>query len=79
MLIILQTYTVEFDRSGKPVRGHIVGRMRGSPERFIANHGDESTLQQLASGTKEPIGRVGIVQPAEDGRNLFTFEDNVKL
>ena len=70
---------MEFGRDGSPVRGHIVGRMRGSPERFIANHGDESTLKQLASGTKEPIGRVGFVHPGKDGRNLFTFEENAKL
>ena len=56
-----------------------MGRMRGSPERFIANHGDESTLKQLASDTKEPIGRIGFVRPGKDGRNLFTFEENAKL
>lgn len=53
--------------------------MVGSPERFIANHGDESTLKQLASGTREPIGRAGYVRTGDDGRNLFTFEENAKL
>jgi hypothetical protein len=53
--------------------------MRGSPARFLANHGDESTLMQLASSAKEQIGRLGWVKPGKDGRNLFVFEENAKL
>lgn len=53
--------------------------MRGGPERFVANHGDESTLLQLASSTKEQVGRLGFVKPGKDGRNLFVFEEGAKL
>jgi hypothetical protein len=57
----------------------VVGRMRNNGHRFIANHADHSALQQLASRTKEPIGRRGWVRTGDDGRNLFSFERSTKL
>lgn len=75
-----QTYTVEFNRDGTPLRGHIIGRLRGNGHRFIANHGDATTLQQLASGTREPIGRTGWVKnEGAKGRNLFNLQESAKL
>ncbi|KAL1865406.1 hypothetical protein Plec18167_009453 [Paecilomyces lecythidis] len=76
---VIETYTVEFDRKGRPSRGHVVGRLLKDQHRFIANHGDESTLAQLASTTVEPIGRKGRVSVSQDGRNLFTFETKANL
>ncbi|KAF3046566.1 hypothetical protein E8E12_010929 [Didymella heteroderae] len=38
---IVETYTVEFNRDGSPLRGHIVGRLKIDGKRFLANHGDE--------------------------------------
>ena len=76
---VIETYTVEFNRDGSPETGFVVGRMWNNGHRFIANHADERTLQQLASRTKEPVGRRGWVTTAEDGRNVFTFEKSVKL
>lgn len=73
------TYTVEFARDGRPETGHVVGRMRNNGHRFIANHADGKTLQQLCSRVKEPIGRRGWVRTAEDGRNLFSFETSLNL
>ena len=73
----LQTYTVEYNRDGSPLRGHIVGRLRASGHRFIANHADDSTLKQLCSQEVEPIGRSGKVKTANDGRNLFAFVGEV--
>jgi Thiolase-like protein type 1 additional C-terminal domain len=71
----LQTYTVEFNRDGTPLRGHVVGRLKSSGHRFLANHGDASTLKELASGAKEPIGRSGWVRCEKGtGKNLFSFE-----
>ena len=75
---VIESYTVEFGRDGKPMRGHVVGRLteKGNTEghRFIANHGDERTLEELASHSREPIGRTGWVK-CEEGTdiNLFTF------
>ncbi|GAD94934.1 thiolase [Paecilomyces variotii No. 5] len=46
---IIETYTVEFDRKGRPSRGHVVGRLLKDNHRFIANPGDESTLAQLTN------------------------------
>jgi Thiolase-like protein type 1 additional C-terminal domain len=75
-----QTYTVEFNRDATPLRGHLVGRLKRDGHRFIANHGDASTLQQLSSWSKEPIGRSGRVEKEKGtGRNLFTFEKREKL
>ena len=69
---------MEFQRDGSPLRGYVVGRLNGG-ERFVANHGDESTLVQLASSVKEQVGRVVWVKVGEDGRNLFVFERGVRL
>lgn len=78
---VIETYTVDFDRQSKPSRGHIVGRLSKSGKRFIANHGDDSTLQQLASFTKDPVGRSGVVKqdPEKNGHNLFVFADSGRL
>jgi Thiolase-like protein type 1 additional C-terminal domain len=74
-LTTLQTYTVEFNRDGTPKLGHIVGRLKKTGHRFLANHADERTLKQLCSTTEEPIGRTGHVGPdgKTKGRNLFGF------
>ena len=69
----LQTYTVEFNRDGSPLRGFVVGRLKSNGHRFIANHADDTTLQELCSQSVEPIGRSGKVKNADDGRNLFAF------
>lgn len=74
-----QTYTVEFNRDGKPKLGHVVGRMRETDHRFLAHHGDAYTLAQLSNGLGEPIGRRGIVKPGPKGRNLFTMYSNSNL
>lgn len=76
----IETYTVEFGRDGKPERGHIVGLSKNG-HRFIANNGDASVLHQLASSSKEPIGRSGrvIPDPNKKGRNLFYFDDQARL
>ena len=78
---VVETYTVDYNRKNQPVRGHVVGRLKESGKRFIANHGDETTLRQLGSFTKEPIGRIGLVKPDQSrkGRNLFMFTDFGKL
>ncbi|KAJ5239860.1 hypothetical protein N7468_004479 [Penicillium chermesinum] len=76
---VIETYTVEFNRKGHPARGCIVGRLLKDQQRFLANHGDETTLTQLASTTVEPIGRKGRVSRGSDGRNLFTFHPNSHL
>ncbi|KAE9982254.1 hypothetical protein EG328_011050 [Venturia inaequalis] len=79
---IIETYTVEFNRDNTPRLGHIIGRLQSTNARFLANHGDEQTLRQLASSTKEPIGRSGWVRmdkEGPDGHNFFSFEKTGKL
>lgn len=78
---MVETYTVEFKRDGSPLRGHVVGRLRSNGHRFIANDGDQVTLQQLTSTVKEQIGRIGWVRKDAEkaGRNLFSFEASAKI
>ncbi|ORY08858.1 acetyl-CoA acetyltransferase, partial [Clohesyomyces aquaticus] len=56
---VVETYTVEFNRDGSPLRGYIVGRLKATGKRFLANHGDEATLRQMAGGTVEIVGKSG--------------------
>jgi hypothetical protein len=76
-----QTYTVEFSRDGSPLRGHIVGRLKSDSKRFLANHGDESTLRQMAEGAGEVVGKSGWVWQDENrsGRGLFSFDKPARL
>ncbi|KAI6952326.1 hypothetical protein KC321_g17630, partial [Hortaea werneckii] len=73
--VLTTTYTVEFTRTNQPLRGHIVGRLKATGDRFIANHADERTLMELGSWEREPIGRSGYVTRSRDGegRNVFSF------
>ncbi|KAL1603436.1 hypothetical protein SLS60_005023 [Paraconiothyrium brasiliense] len=77
----IETYTVEFNRDGTPFRGYIVGRLESNGKRFLANHGDESTLRQMAEGTGEIVGRSGWVEQDGErkGRSIFSFEKLSKI
>lgn len=75
---IVETYTVEYNRDGSPLRGHVVGRLRNG-DRFLANHADEKTLKELSSWEIEPVARSGRVKAGADGRNLFSFGELAKL
>jgi hypothetical protein len=77
----VETYTVEFGRDGSPVMGHVVGRLKGGNKRFLANHGDEETLRQMAGGGGEIVGRSGVVRQDEEkkGRGLFVFDKPARL
>ncbi|KAH9873777.1 hypothetical protein IAQ61_004404 [Plenodomus lingam] len=78
---IVETYTVEFERDGSPLRGHIVGRLKSDGKRFLANHGDENTLRQMASGASEIVGKTGWVwqDKEKEGRGLFSFDKPSRL
>lgn len=64
---VVETYTVQFDREGNPEMAFIIGRLTGSKHRFVANHGDQRTLQELTSAVEEQIGKVGYVETKRDG------------
>lgn len=74
-----QTYTVEFDREGSPVKGFVVGRLIGNEHRFVANTGNEKTLEQLSNGKCEPIGKMGWVGKGDEGKNIFMFGQRASL
>jgi len=77
--LTFQTYTVEFNRDGTPLRGHVIGRLKSNGHRFLENHGDSSALYQLSSRSKEQIGRSGWVAAGGKRKNLFTFDRSEKL
>ena len=60
-----------------------MGRLKGSGERFLANHADQATLDGLSSLDVEPVGRKGRVwsvesethAPGAERRNVFSFEE----
>ncbi|KAL9069056.1 MAG: hypothetical protein Q9157_006300 [Trypethelium eluteriae] len=79
---VVETYTVEFNRDNTLLRAYIIARLKDTGTRFLANHGDQKTLQQLASKIQEPIGAMGNVHqdPENPKRNLFILQDeNAKL
>lgn len=63
---VVETYTVQFDRAGNPEMAFIIGRLKDSAYRFIANNGDQKTLQELASSLEEQIGKFGYVETKRD-------------
>lgn len=78
---VKQTYTVEFNRDGSPLRGHVVGRLKNDGKRFLANHGDDATLRQMAEGAGEIVGKTGWVWQDKEtkGRGLFAFDRPARL
>lgn len=75
---IVETYTVDYNRDGSPLRGHVVGRLKNG-HRFLANHADEETLRKLCSWEVEPINQSGRVSVGPEGRNVFSFGELAKL
>lgn len=57
---VIETYTVEFDRSGTATRGWIIGRTEAG-ERFPALVTDAATLAELSRADIEPIGLRGTI------------------
>lgn len=78
-LTFSQTYTIEYNRDGTPGVGLIVGRLQGTGQRFLSNHGDDNTLNQLAATSSEHIGKFGRVRVGDDDRNLFFLREPTKL
>lgn len=68
----IETYTVEYDRSGTPAKGFIIGR---SPEgaRFPALSFDPTTLHQLVDPALQCVGLSGIASEGGDGLTEFVL------
>lgn len=60
---------------------YIVGLLKTTGRRFVANHADDATLEELSDPGKEPIGRSGYVttDTTEGGKNLFSLKLLTKL
>ncbi|KAF7870244.1 uncharacterized protein EAF02_009434 [Botrytis sinoallii] len=78
---IIETYTVQFSRNNEPQTGFVVGRLKQTGKRFLANVADDKTLGKLVKESEEKIvGKRGWVWKEEDGkRNLFGFERGANL
>ena len=67
---IVDSYTVNYSREGKPEHGIILGHLISGGERFIANiKSEQSILDDFV--IKEGVGRSGTVDYLDD-RNIFT-------
>ncbi|EED23569.1 conserved hypothetical protein [Talaromyces stipitatus ATCC 10500] len=89
----IETYTIEYNRTGRPETGYIIGRLKNTGisnennARFIAVTADERSLQRLVelAVSDEPIGKTGHVSVENNGnekgrkRNLFTFRPKTRL
>ncbi|KAF2673609.1 hypothetical protein BT63DRAFT_421745 [Microthyrium microscopicum] len=75
--VTIETYTIEYDRSGAPSMAYIVCRLKANDDRVLANEADGETLRELASSKVELIGRSGWMSkdPTTEGRGLFSFSD----
>jgi acetyl-CoA C-acetyltransferase len=69
---VIETYTVEHDRDGRPATGYVVGRT-ATGARFVAHAHDPATLGRLVDTDDEPIGTKGTVSRGDDGLNVFTL------
>ncbi|KAJ3336267.1 hypothetical protein HDU93_003175 [Gonapodya sp. JEL0774] len=68
----IETYTVEYDRSGNGTRAFIIGRLDATGERFLANEDGPETLRWLEHDP-EPIGKKGVVR-ALPGKDINVFK-----
>lgn len=60
----IETYTVVYDRDGRPDYGVIVGRSEEGARFFChVPGGDRATLDFLTSGAREPVGTPGRAEP----------------
>lgn len=64
----IETYTVHYERDGRPKFGVVVGRAPGG-QRFLAKipPSDEAGIAFLTDGRAEPVGRPGEAVPGPDG------------
>lgn len=69
----IETYTVEYDRTGEPTMAVVIGRLSEGGARFVAKTkgGDVATLQAVHD--TDPLGRSILVHSVEGG-NRFVFE-----
>lgn len=66
---VIESYTLEYGRDGRPAKGIILGRLDAEGQRFLANTpADPALLADLEAN--EPIGRRGVVKHV-DGMNVF--------
>jgi acetyl-CoA C-acetyltransferase len=68
----IETYTVIYDRDGRPAFGSVIGRTPRN-ERFVARipAEDAATIAALTSGSVEPVGLPGTAVEGTEGRAFW--------
>ncbi len=70
----LETYTVLFDRTGKPKQGVVIARVNDTARTIAAVPAEAAdTIARLLSGQNDLIGAHGTVD-RQDGRNVWRFD-----
>lgn len=70
----IETYTVMYDRDGRPDYANVVARCGGpAGARHLARvaRDDVDTLAWLTDGLEEPVGQTGLAYPGDDGLTHF--------
>lgn len=70
--LTVETYTVEYDREGRPARGYVLGRTPDGRTGVRVSKSDDATLRALVDPDVEAVGRTGRVV-ADGDRRLFTL------
>ncbi len=71
----IETYTVLYDREGKPRHGAIVARTTDGSRTMARVAGDDHVaIASLTDGAIEPVGRSGQIALGTDGLNHWAFE-----
>jgi acetyl-CoA C-acetyltransferase len=70
--LTIETYTVEYDREGRPARGYVLGRTPAGRTGVRVSKSDVATLDALVDPDVEAVGRSGRVV-ADGDRRLFTL------
>lgn len=72
----IETFTVEFDRQGKPTRGLVIVRDRAG-FRLVGRAEHPATLAWLTDPSAEPIGATGCLEVDADGRTSFFHSEEI--
>ena len=70
----IESYTIDWHRSGQPKKVVVVGRLQTSGERFIAHSEAEDGVTLQSAVDVDPMGRTVTVKPAAAG-NEFQFAE----
>ena len=66
----VETYTVEYERDGRPRGGVVVGRLHDGGRRFLARVAPDDAATLAALADEDPLGRTVTVTSGEKGNRV---------